>query len=144
MTANPLTADLENILARTEPLWKEVRGGRVLIPGATGFFGCWLLESFAWINRKLELRAEAVGMSRNPQALNSKASHLSGDPAIRLFAADVRDGKFPDGQFTHVIHAATEASAALNSEHPQVMLDTIVQGTRNVLQHAAATGGCKL
>lgn len=143
MTTNTLAVDLDNILARTEPLWEELRGGRILITGATGFFGCWLLESFIWINRKLDLRAEAVGMSRNPSALSSRAPHLLADPAIRVFAADIRDGKFPDGQFTHIIHAATEASATLNSEHPEIMFDTIVQGTRGLLQHAAKNGHCK-
>jgi nucleoside-diphosphate-sugar epimerase len=143
MTNNPLAADLDNILARTEMLWEELRGGRILITGATGFFGCWLLESFTWINRKLNLRAEAVGMSRNPAVLSSKAPHLLADPAIKVFAADIRDGKFPEGQFTHIIHAATEASATLNSEHPEVMFDTIVQGTRNVLRHAAKNASCK-
>jgi nucleoside-diphosphate-sugar epimerase len=143
MTTNPLAADLDEILARTEALWKELRGGRILISGATGFFGCWLFESFIWINRKLDLRAEAVGVSRNPGVLSLKAPHLVADPAVKMFAADVRDGKLPEGQFTHVIHAATEASATLNSEQPQVMFDTIVQGTRNVLWHAAKNASCK-
>ena len=54
---NRLATDLDNILARTEPLWQELRGQRILITGATGFFGCWLLESFAWANRRLNLDA---------------------------------------------------------------------------------------
>ena len=53
-TTNRLAHDLDSILARTEPLWEELRGQRILITGATGFFGCWLLESFAWANRRLE------------------------------------------------------------------------------------------
>ena len=144
MTSHPLEVDLDNILARTETLWEELRGGRILITGATGFFGCWLLESFTWINQKLDLHAEAVALSRNPGVLSSKAPHLLGHPAVNMFAADIRHSKFPDGQFTHIIHAATEASATLNSEHPEVMFDTIVQGTRNVLQHAAKFTDCKL
>jgi len=143
MTPNPLAVDLDNILARTEALWEELRGGRILITGATGFFGCWLLESFIWINRKLKLRAEAVGISRNPGVLSSKAPHLLADSAVSSFAADIRDAKFPDGQFTHIIHAATEASATLNLEHPELMFDTIVQGTRSVLEHAAKNAHCK-
>lgn len=136
-TTNRLASDLDHILARTEVLWEELRGGRILITGATGFFGCWLLESFAWANRRLNLKACAVAVSRCPQALAEKAPHLARDPAIVTHAADVCCDVFPQGPFSHVIHAATEASAALNHKSPLVMFDTIVKGTRRTLQFSA-------
>jgi nucleoside-diphosphate-sugar epimerase len=144
-TTNDLADDLNRVLARTEPLWQELRGKRILITGATGFFGCWLLESFAWANRRLNLNARAVALSRHPQTLAQKAPHLAGDPAIALHAADVRCDDFPHNDkeiaqntFSHIIHAATEASAAVNQQKPQVMFDTIVNGTRRTLDFAAA------
>src|ERR1700682_6030950 len=138
-TTNRLAQDLDNILARTEPLWEELRGQRILITGATGFFGCWLLESFAWANRRLSLNARAAGLSRRPGLLAEKALHLAQDPAIALHAADVRHGDFPHGAFSHVIHAANEASSKLNTESPLVMFDTIVEGTRRALQFSIAS-----
>src|SRR6267378_100920 len=138
-TTNRLAHDLDNVLARTEPLWQELRGQRILITGATGFFGCWLLESFAWANHRLDLHARAVGLSRNPGGLAEKARHLAQDPAITLHATDVRHGDFPQGAFSHVIHAATEASSKLNTESPLVMFDTIVEGTRRALQFSIAS-----
>jgi nucleoside-diphosphate-sugar epimerase len=138
-TTNRLARDLDNILERTEPLWQELRGERILITGATGFFGCWLLESFAWANRRLNLDGCAVGLCRRPESLGIKAPHLAKDPAISLHAADVRHGDFPKGNFSHCIHAATEASAKLNSEAPQEMFDTIVEGTRRALQFSSSS-----
>src|SRR5258707_4779927 len=138
-STNRLARDLDNILERTEPLWQELRGQRILITGATGFFGCWLLESFAWANQRLNLNAAAVGLSRHPAALAKKSPHLVEDPAITLHAADVRHGDFPHGTFSHVIHAATEASAKLNNEAPLVMFETIVEGTRRALQFSIAS-----
>jgi nucleoside-diphosphate-sugar epimerase len=136
---NRLADDLDHVLARTEPLWQELRGHRILITGATGFFGCWLLESFAWANRRLDLKARAVGLSRHPGRLAEKAPHLTQDPTISMHAADVRHGDFPQGAFSHVIHAATEASTKLNTEAPLVMFDTIVEGTRRALQFSIAS-----
>ena len=133
-SGNRLTDDLDHVLARTEPLWHDLRGERIVITGATGFFGCWLLESFAWANRRLNLNAHAIAVSRHPETLRQRAPHLAGDSAIQLHAADVRDGEFPRTSCTHVIHAAAEASAALNDRDPQLMFDTIVEGTRRVLQ----------
>ncbi len=134
---NRLATDLDDILARTEQLWSDLRGERILITGATGFFGCWLLETFAWANQRLNLNAHAVALSRQPNALVGKAPYLAVDPAIELHAADILRDNFPEGQFSHVIHAATEASARLNTEAPQVMFDTIVEGTRRALGFAA-------
>jgi nucleoside-diphosphate-sugar epimerase len=143
ITPSRLADDLDNILARTESLWDELRGQRVLITGATGFFGCWLLESFAWANRRLNLHARVVGMSRHPEALAKKAPHLAADPAIAVHAGDVRLGKFPCGEFSHVIHAAAEASAKLNAEAPLIMFDTIVGGTGLALQFSSAASAAR-
>jgi nucleoside-diphosphate-sugar epimerase len=136
LATSRLARDLDNILERTEPLWQELRGQRILITGATGFFGCWLLESFAWANRRLNLNAGAVALTRHPQTLAQKAVHLASDPAVALYAADVRCDDFPRVTFSHVIHAATEASAALNRQKPLVMFNTIVNGTRRALEFA--------
>ncbi|MCX7009937.1 MAG: NAD-dependent epimerase/dehydratase family protein [Kiritimatiellaeota bacterium] len=140
---NVLKDDLDHILAHTEGLWEGLRGQRIFVTGGTGFFGCWLLESFVWANAKLDLNAQAVVLSRNPQAFSLKAPHLFADKAITFHRGDVRDFQFPAGAFSHVIHAATEASAKLNQDNPLLMLDTIVEGTRHTLDFAVACGAQK-
>ena len=140
---NPLAADLEHILAHTQGLWEELRGQRLFITGGTGFFGCWLLESFAWAYDKLGLDASALVLTRDAGAFAKKAPHLAAHPAIQLHVGDVRSFEFPAGRFSHIIHAATEASAKLNEEDPLRMLDTIVQGTRRALDFARHCGATK-
>ena len=75
--------------------------------------------------------------------LRKKAPHLASHPAIRFHEGDVRDFKFPEGSFTYIIHAATSASAQLNEQNPLLMFDTIVQGTRHVLDFALHCGAKK-
>ncbi len=133
---NPLAADLDHILARTTGLWEELRGQRLFITGGTGFFGCWLLESFAWANDQLGLNASALVLTRDPAAFRAKAPHLAAHPAIKLHTGDIRSFESPAGQCSHVIHAATDASARLNAEEPLRMFDTIVAGTRRALDFA--------
>lgn len=137
---NPLASDLDHILAHTERLWEELRGQRLFITGGTGFFGCWLLESFAWANDKFGLGAKAVVLTRNSEAFKNNVPHLASHPAIQLHIGDVRNFDFPAGSFSHVIHAATEASAKLNNENPLLMFDTIVEGTRRALEFARQNG----
>ncbi len=138
MPENPLAGDLDHVLDHTRNLWDELRGERVFITGGTGFFGCWLLESLLWAQDRLGLGVEAVVLTRDPDAFRSKAPHLAGHPSLTMLAGDVRSYQFPAGTFSHLIHAATDASAKLNDESPLHMLDTIVDGTRHALDHAVA------
>jgi nucleoside-diphosphate-sugar epimerase len=126
-------------LAHTEGLWDELRGQRIFITGGTGFFGCWLLESFAWANDRLGLGAEAVVLTRNPAAFAKKVPHLASHAAIRLHVGDVCTFEFPDGPFAYVIHAAT-AAEQLNAEDPLAVFDINVSGTRRVLELARGCG----
>ena len=139
MPDNPLTNDLKHILTRTEGLWEELRGQRLFIAGGTGFFGCWLLESFAWANDQLGLDASALVLTRNLEAFQRKAPHLAAHPAIHFHAGDVRSFEFPAGSFSHVIQAAVGDNAQLK-ENPWTMFDTIVQGTRHTLEFARQAG----
>ncbi len=133
---NPLSADLDHVLAHTTGLWEELRGRRLFITGATGFFGCWLLESFAWANDRLQLNAQAVALTRNLERFRQMAPHLANHPAIRFHTGDVRSFDFPAGTFDFIIHAATESGTQLGRDNPLLMFDTIVTGTRRVLDFA--------
>ena len=129
--------DLDHILAHTEGLWEELRGKRLFISGGTGFFGCWLLESFAWVNDKLNLNASALVLTRNYEEFKNKAPHLADHPAIQFHVGDVRNFNFPEGEFSHIIHAAaTSAVATFHGEDPLVKFDTVVEGTRHTLDFA--------
>ncbi len=135
--------DLDFILERTLPFWEDFRNKKILITGGTGFFGTWLLESFVWINARLGLNATAVVLSRNPEEFLARHPYLAATPTIRFHTGDVRDFDFPPDRFSHVIHAATTASARLNDTEPWTMIDTIVRGTQHVLECAVASGARK-
>ena len=143
MADNPLSTDLDHVLLRTRPLWEELRGRRLFVTGGTGFFGCWLLESFAWANQRLGLGAEMLVLTRNPERFRNKAPHLAARPDIQFHIGDARDFEFPAGPFSHVIHAATESATNLGEEDPALMLEGIAAGTRRALDFAARCGAKK-
>ena len=139
--AHPLARqDLDLILEQTAPLWADVRGKRILLTGGTGFFGCWLVESFCHIAKTLNLGAHLVVLTRKPAEFSAKCPHLAADPHISLHLGDVRSFTFPDGEFECVVHCATETNASVVIENPLSAFSTIVSGTERVLQFAAASG----
>jgi len=132
--------DLQDVLEQTRDLWEEVRGERIFVTGGTGFFGCWLLETFAFANDQLNLNAQLLALTRSPEAFEKKAPHLARHPSIGLWTGDVRNFDFPGGIFSHVIHAGTTSSAPVE---PKEMFDTVVKGTQRVLDFAVACGAKK-
>ncbi|HRY30312.1 MAG TPA: NAD-dependent epimerase/dehydratase family protein [Elusimicrobiota bacterium] len=140
-TSNTLLAsDLNQVLSEIGDDWRDLKNGRLFLTGGTGFFGCWLLESFLWANEHLGLKAKVVVLTRAPRAFRNRWPHLANNPSLSFLRGDVRKFKFPKGAFSHVIHAATDASAQLNDENPLQMLDVIVEGTRRVLEFSHKTG----
>jgi dTDP-glucose 4,6-dehydratase len=127
-----IAADIARLLARTPSLWEPLRGASLFISGGTGFFGTWLLEAILGANRERSLGCRVSVLSRDPSRFADKAPHLATDPAISFIEGDVRSFRFPDGPVTHVIHAATEASASLNAADPQTMFDVCVEGTHRM------------
>jgi nucleoside-diphosphate-sugar epimerase len=143
--AKPLPPeDLAHVLTHTRALWTEARGQSFFITGGTGFFGMWLLESFAHANDSLGLGAHATVLTRDPAAFAIKAPHLANRTDLTFIQGDVRTFTFPADRFGYIILAATEASAKLNAEAPHEMLDAIIGGTRRVLDFAAQAGVKKL
>jgi dTDP-glucose 4,6-dehydratase len=139
--AAPLpVADLDLILEQTRELWPEMRGQRIFLTGGTGFFGCWLVESFCYVNRTLGLGARATVLSRDPAKFAAKCPHLASDPAVTLHAGDVRDFEFPAAEFGYVIHAATETTG---KQEPAELLATILDGTSRTLKFARECGARK-
>lgn len=134
-----IAADLEAIVERGAGDFERLRGGRIFLTGGTGFVGSWLLETFAHANRRLGLGARAIVLSRDAGAFAARAPHLAGDAAITFESGDVRDAHHISGTFDAIVHAAT--SSALGSEvSADQTLETIVDGTRSVLQLARRSG----
>jgi nucleoside-diphosphate-sugar epimerase len=140
---NCLEADLTAVVNGTDPsIWEKLRGKKIFVTGGTGFFGRWILESLLAANTTFKLAMNILVLTRNPPNFKTKAPHLFDNGVIFYLKGDIKDFFFPDASYDFIIHAATEASQILNNENPLEMMDTIVSGTKRVLEFAK-TSGCK-
>jgi len=140
----PLSAeDLDHVLAHTRELWAGARGDSFFLTGGTGFFGRWLLESFAQANDRLALGMRAVVLTRDPAAFARMAPHLAARADLTFVPGDMRTFVFPPGRFAHVIHAASDTSIPAPGADAGPIREAIVEGTRRVLDFAVQAGAQK-
>jgi dTDP-glucose 4,6-dehydratase len=114
---------------------QKLTGRTVLITGATGFFGAWLLSLFDWLACTTSAQVTVYAVSRNPVDFIKRHPCFSNVPWLNWITGDVRDFPFPHTHIDYIIHAATDSSAKAG-EDPLHLLDVIVEGTKRVLQCA--------
>jgi dTDP-glucose 4,6-dehydratase len=137
---NLLADDLDHVLDRTASIWEDFRRASVFVSGGTGFFGCWLLESALHANQRLKLGMELTVLARDYRKFVHRAPHLATHPKVRFLQGDVRDFEFPEGRYSHIIHAATDSTLKLTPENRALVSETIVDGTARMLSFAKSCG----
>lgn len=136
--------DLDHVLKHATSCMKELGSSRIFIAGGTGFFGKWLLESLLYAKDQFNSSVEIDVLSRNPGRFLASNPHLDSVDGLSFVKGDVSNFSAPSAEYTHVIHAATEASLHLNETNPLVMLDTNLDGTRHMLEFAKAVNAKKM
>jgi len=139
-----LERDLDAAVDAAGSAWRELAGARLLLTGATGFFGAWLLRSLERANARHRLEVEAIALTRDPARVRRVLPEVAGLPWLRLHRGDVRDFEAPPGPFTHVVHGAADASPHLHEADPAATLATHVAGTERVLAAAERAGAVRL
>jgi len=130
--------DIAAVNRTLAPLWPRLEGAHIFMTGGTGFIGRWMLEALV----RSGTAADVTLLSRDPAAFAQRAPHIAA--RCRLVTGEIDSFTVPETDYTHVIHGATDASADLNARDPRRMFDTIVGGTRRVLDLAAACGSPRL
>lgn len=136
MTAWNIESDLRDILGQTTVVWPDLKDAKIFITGGTGFIGCWLLESLRYANEQLNLGIKVTVLTRSTAAFAKKAPQLASYEGFNFVEGNVCDFVSPTGEYTHVIHAATDANADLNENNPRQMFNTVIQGTQRALDFA--------
>lgn len=129
--------DPATVLGRGYEFWERLRGASLFLTGATGFFGMWLLESFAEANDRFGLGARALVLTRNAEGFARKNPGLARRNDIELLQGDVRNFAFPPRKFQLLMHGASPGVTQV--QVPDVV-ETLAAGTRRVIDFACDSG----
>ena len=132
-----ILSDLEEINQNSAADLEEIVNKPLVITGASGFVGTWLTLSWVAAHKKFNGRGQLLITSRNPQSLIPLTKVIDPRSPVTALASDIRNFHIPsDFRNGNLIHAATPASAALNSSDPAEMLKVIIEGQERVLAEA--------
>jgi UDP-glucuronate decarboxylase len=113
---------------------------KILISGGTGFVGKALLHKAIEVYDQLSNPFQITVLSRNPDQFLARYPHFKTIEWLKLEKADVLKPETLPRQesFSHVIHAATEATISSNLAYINQYLQ-IIDGIRNMLNLALQT-----
>jgi dTDP-glucose 4,6-dehydratase len=140
--ARLLPADLDHAVSSADAAMRALAGARVLVTGASGFVGGWMLESLLHARDTLAVDVGAIALTRDRATFARRLPHLAEHPAVAVVEADVRSCQ--PGAFTHVVHAASAATPAENAARPDAVIDLIAAGTRHVCAVSAQAGASRM
>lgn len=136
--------ELDEVLVPWEAAWKDLRGARILLAGGTGTLGTWMLELFCRARDLWGLDARIQVLSRHPDAFRARSPHLAGHRGVSFLEGDVRTLAPLAGPVDLLVHGAADASGPEAYRDLLGYLDTLVAGTRNLLEKAVDAGARKV
>lgn len=112
----------------------RLEGRTLLLTGACGFLGAYLLDVLARWNEGRERPCRVLAMDNNLVGLPERVAHLEGRPDIVFLTHDLTRPYVPAEPVHAILHAAGVASPTFYRRHPLETIDVNVGGTRQLLE----------
>ena len=130
--------DLAKVINHT-PKIKQLHGKSVLMIGASGMIGSFLIDTLMAANEQLGIKIKVYAMGRNRQKLEKRfASYLELD-TFEIVEGDVTEPLPKEIQADYLIHGASNTHPKAYATDPIGTIMTNLAGTEQVLKHAVAT-----
>jgi nucleoside-diphosphate-sugar epimerase len=113
---------------------ERLAGKTLLLTGACGFLGAYVLDVLAHWNRTQARPCRILAMDNHLVGLPERVQHLRDRPDIRFLDQDLTRPYLPDEPIHAIFHAAGVASPTFYRRYPLETLDVNVGGTRQLLE----------
>lgn len=129
--------DIERIINRLGDDVKKLSGKSILITGASGLIGSYLVETIAYLNsEKLSKPCKLVGMQKNKIEKESRLGYLLDRKDIKFVSHNAANSYSPPSKIDYIVHSAGASAPATFLADPLGTIDVNVNGIRWILEYA--------
>lgn len=121
-----------------------VKNATILITGASGMIGTFLIDAFVQANRLGNTNNRVIALSRNEEKLKRRFDCYTQGDQIILYAHDISEPLSISEKADYIIHAASNTHPREYAGDPIGTIMTNVLGTRNLLEYMKTIPGCRL
>lgn len=126
------SSDLEEICLESEKFISHFRNKSILVAGATGFIGSWLIATLEHMNLTRQANIKIVALSRGGGGINGTRTTATHQLLLDVGKTEI---DYPD-DFDCIFNAITPSSSHHGGLDPGQVLGASINGTANLLQLA--------
>lgn len=123
------------IITNSAVNWRMYLNSTVLVTGATGRLGRYILETLADVDIEYNLNMRIIGLARNEKKARDVFDNLLDLPNVNFMYQDINQEIIYDGKIDYIFHTAGPA-APKDYDMPTETLWAHVNGTHNVMECA--------
>lgn len=134
---NSLYVEDISYVAGLELSWDKLNNSKVLITGAGGLVGSFLIDVLMRRNINADMNCKIYAMGRNESSARERFTQYWGSPLFTFIVHDITDKLEMEEEFDYILHLASNTHPVAYATQPISTITTNVIGTYNLLQYAA-------
>ncbi len=121
------------------PDWKALQGRSILISGATGMIGSFLVDLLMYQNRTADLHCSVYALGRNAEKAKARFSDYWSDPCFCFTVCDINQPLTLNVEkMDYILHAASNTHPVAYATDPIGTVTANIIGTYHLLELAVA------
>lgn len=125
-----------DIIMNSAVNWQMYRNKVVLITGATGRLGRYIVETMINIDLNYNLNMRIIGLARSQEKIKEVFENELNFPNVDMLVQDINEEINYDGKIDYIFHTAGPAAPVNFETIPAETLWSHVNGTHNILECA--------
>lgn len=128
--------DIEEIVYNFGDNFKQLKGKTVFITGGTGLIGSQIVKTLACLNRIKQMNIKIIVLAKSKEKVQKELNEIYNLENVKFYYGDIVEKITIRENIDYIIHGASPTSSKFFVSNPVETINTIINGTINVLELA--------